>query len=86
VANDGSTFEASFPQVAWLVGDASLATWRGEIDYWVFGDGEIGMITGSVNGDAQEILPHGLQATVQIKLTATDRGQPVTISPPKAGQ
>ena len=86
VAIDGATFEASFPQVAWLVGDASLATWRGEIDYWVFGDGEVGMITGSVNGDAQDILPHGLLATVQIKLTATDRGQPVTISPPKAGQ
>jgi hypothetical protein len=26
----------------------SLATWRGEIDYWVFGDGEIGQITGTV--------------------------------------
>ncbi len=86
VAIDGATFEASFPQVVWLVGDASLATWRGEIDFWVFGDGEIGMISGSVNGNAQEILPHGLLATVQIKLTATDRGQPVSISPPKAGQ
>lgn len=86
VAIDGTTFGASFPQVVWLVADASLATWRGEIDYWVFGDGEIGQITGSVNGNAQEILPHGLLATVQIKLTATDRGQPVSISPPTSGQ
>jgi hypothetical protein len=85
VAIDGATFAASFPQVLWLVGDASLASWRGEIDYWVFGDGEIGMITGSVNGNAQEILPHGLLATVQVKLTATDRGGPVDISSPKTG-
>jgi hypothetical protein len=83
VAIDGATFGASFPQVVWLVGDASLATWRGEIDFWVFGDGEIGQITGSVDGDAQEILPHGLLATVQVKLTATDRGQSVDILPPK---
>ena len=34
---DGSTFGASFPQGSWLVGDANLATWRGELDYWVFG-------------------------------------------------
>ncbi|MGD0018928.1 MAG: hypothetical protein ABSD62_06700 [Candidatus Limnocylindrales bacterium] len=86
VAIDGKTFGASFPQVTWLVGDASLAAWRGEIDYWVFGDGEIGLISGSVNGSAQTILPHGLQATVEIKLTATDRGWPVSISPPRAGQ
>ena len=83
VAIDGATFGASFPQVVWLVGNASLATWRGEIDFWVFGDGEIGQITGSVDGDAQEILPHGLLATVQVKLTATDRGQSVDILPPK---
>jgi len=86
VAIDGSTFAASFPQVVWLVGDASLAAWRGEIDFWVFGDGEIGLITGSVNGDAQAILPHGLQATVEIKLTATDRGSPVDISLSRTGQ
>lgn len=86
VAIDGRTFGASFPQVTWLVGDASLSTWRGQIDFWVFGDGEIGQITGSVNGSAQAILPHGLQATVEVKLTAIDRGWPVTITPPRIGQ
>ena len=84
-AIDGRTFEASFPQIVWLVGNASLETWRGQIDYWVFGDGEIGQITGSVNGNAQSILPHGLLATVEVKLTATDRDQPVTI-PDRPGQ
>ena len=82
-AIDGSTFAVSFPQVKWLVGDASLATWRGEIDFWVFGDAEVGMVSGTVNGDAQGILPHGLQATVRVKMTVTDRGAPVTISPPQ---
>ncbi len=83
VAIDGKTFAASFPQVTWLVGNASLDTWRGELDFWVFGDGEVGMVTGSVNGNAQSIPPHGLQATVEIRLTVTDRGMPVSITPPR---
>ncbi len=83
VAVDGQTFADSFPQVTWLVGTANLATWRGQLDFWVFGDGEVGMISGSVNGDAQGILPHGLLATVKVRMTATDRDEPVTISPPQ---
>jgi hypothetical protein len=86
VAIDGLTFLASFPQAVWLIGNADLTTWRGEINYWIFGDGEIGQLTGSVNGNAQSILPHGLLATVEVKLTATNRGAPVTISPPRTGQ
>jgi hypothetical protein len=83
VAVDGGTFAASFPQVTWLVGTASLAAWRGELDFWIFGDDEVGMVSGSVNGNAQDILPHGIQATVFVKMTATDRDTPVTISPPR---
>jgi len=83
VAIDGKTFAASFPQVKWLVGDASLETWRGQLDFWVFGDGEVGMVTGSLNGNAQAILTHGLMASVEIRLTATDRGDPVSITPPR---
>jgi hypothetical protein len=82
-AIDGTTFGLSFPQVWWLVGDASLATWRGEIDFWIFGDGEVGMVSGTVNGEAQGILPHGLLATVRVKMTAVDRDAPVSISPPR---
>jgi hypothetical protein len=83
VAVDGATFAASFPQVAWLVGTASLQTWRGELDFWVFADNEVGMVAGSVNGDAEAILPHGLLATVRVKMTATERNLPLTISPPR---
>ena len=82
VSIDGDTFGASFPQASWLLGDASLSTWRGELDYWIFMDGEVGMVSGTVNGTAQGILPHGLLATVRAKLTAVDRDLPVTISPP----
>ncbi len=83
VAVDGQTFADSFPQVAWLVGTANLATWRGELDFWIFADGEVGMVSGSVNGNAQGILPHGLLATVDVRMTATDRDEPVAISPPQ---
>ena len=83
VAVDGDTFAAAFPQVAWLVGKASLATWRGQLDFWVFDDGEVGMVSGTVNGDAHEILAHGIQATVRVKMSATDRDTAITISPPR---
>ena len=82
VAVDGNTFQASFPQVKWLTKNAVLETWRGELDFWVFGDGEVGMISGSVNGSAQEILPHGIQATIKVRMTATDRNALVSILPP----
>jgi hypothetical protein len=82
IAVDGPTFRAAFPQVAWLVGDADLAHWRGQLDFWVFLDGEIGRISGSVNGDASDIQPGALQATIRVDLTATDRGADLPITPP----
>jgi hypothetical protein len=79
---DGPTFRAAFPQVIWLVGDADLAHWRGELDYWVFLDGQIGRMAGSVNGDAADIQVGALQATIRVDLTATDRGADLPIDPP----
>ena len=82
IAVDGPTFRAAFPQVSWLVGDADLAHWRGQLDYWVFLDGQIGRIAGSVNGDAADIQAGALQATIRVDLTATDRGAPLPIIAP----
>lgn len=82
VAIDGPTFRAAFPQVRWLVGDADLAHWRGEIDYWVFLDGQIGRITGRVNGDAAAIQTGALQSTIRVDLSATDRGARVSVTAP----
>lgn len=81
-AIDGPTFRAAFPQVDWIVGDADLAHWRGQLDYWVFLDGQIGRIAGGVNGDATEIQEGALQATIRVDLTATDRGADLAIGAP----
>lgn len=83
VAVDGPTFMATFPQLVWLTGDASVKAWRGQLDYWIFGDGGLGRVEGFVNGAAQDILPHGLLATVNVRLTATYRGRAVTIEAPQ---
>jgi hypothetical protein len=83
VAVDGLTFLATFPQLAWLSGEANVKPWRGQLDYWIFGDGELGRVTGFVNGAAQNILPHGLLATFNVRMTATDRDRSVSISAPR---
>ena len=82
VAVDGETFEAAFPQVRWLVGPADLHRWRGELDYWVFLDSQIGQVAGSVNGEAAGVVPDALQGTVEVLLTATERGRSFVIYPP----
>ncbi len=82
IAIDGPTFKAAFPQVAWLIGDADLAHWRGQLDYWVFLDGQIGRIAGSVNGDAADIEPGALQSTIRVDLSATDRSVAIHLTPP----
>lgn len=82
VSIDGSAFATTFPQVRFLVGDADLSRWRGQVDYWIFLDGQLGQLAGSVNGDAIDIEADALQATVTVHLTATERGRDVVIYPP----
>lgn len=82
VAVDGPTFVAAFPQVRWLVLDDTLYRWRGQLDYWVFGDGELGRVTGSVNGLADTLGTAGIQGTIHVQLTATDRHAARSIVPP----
>jgi len=82
VAIDGPTFKAAFPQSTWLIGSADLAHWRGQLAYWVFLDGQIGRIEGSVNGDAADILDRALQATIRVELSATDRHAPLVVTAP----
>ncbi|HEY7522590.1 MAG TPA: hypothetical protein VH720_02895 [Candidatus Limnocylindrales bacterium] len=84
IAIDGETFRRVFPQVELLIGDADVTRWRGELDYWVFADGELGRVAGSVNGIATGIDALAIQATVTATLTATDRGRVILIpSPPR---
>jgi hypothetical protein len=82
IAIDGPTFRQAFPAARWLVGSTEMTRWRGELDYWIFLDGGIGQVIGSVNGDAGAIRPGALQATIRVDLKATDRGAPVHLNPP----
>jgi hypothetical protein len=82
LAVDGTGFAAAFPQVRWLAGDADLHRWRGEIDYWVFADGELGRVEGSIGGEAGTLGLDGLQGTLRATLIAVDRDVPVTVVGP----
>ena len=82
VAVDGPMFRATFPQIRWLVGDADLAHWRGQLDYWIFLDGELGQVSGSVNGEAGELRPDAIQGTIEVRLIATERDRDTVIYPP----
>ena len=82
IAVDGATFQAAFPQVRWMVGDIDLRRWRGQLDYWIFLDGQLGQVAGTANGEGAGIEPDAMQATVDVLLTATERGRDVTIYPP----
>ena len=84
VSVDGPAFRASFPQVAWLVGDDDLEHWRGQLDYWVFLDGSLGQLAGSVNGEAGGLEDEAIQGRLDVFLTATDRGRDLTIHAPGA--
>jgi hypothetical protein len=82
VSVDGPAFRTTFPQVAWLVGDDPLAHWFGQLDYWIFLDDGLGQVVGSVNGEASGIRQGAIQGTVEVALTATERGADVLIYPP----
>ena len=45
---------------SWLVGDADLHRWRGQLDYWVFLDGELGQVAGSAQRRGVGIVPDAL--------------------------
>ncbi len=83
VAVDGTTLVEAFPQARWVIPDGTpLERWRGEVDFWVFLDGQVGMAEAFANGTAGALRPEALQGTVRVRMTATDRGVPVTLAPP----
>ena len=82
IAIDGPIARLAFPEMAWFVGPADLHRWRGELDYWIFADGQVGQVVMTVNGDAVEMGSTGLQATIRTTMIAIDRDLPVSISPP----
>ncbi len=82
VSLDGDAFVAAFPQIRLLIGDADVSRWRGQLDHWVFLDGQLGQLAGSINGEAIDLDPDALQGTITIRLTATERGRDLLVYPP----
>jgi hypothetical protein len=82
VAVDGVAFRRAFPQVRWLVGDADIDRWRGYVDAWVFADGQLGRVEGSLGGPGFTIRDGAILGELRATLTATNRGEAVTVTPP----
>jgi hypothetical protein len=78
----GSTLETAIPDVRLLVGDADISRWRGELDFWVFSDGQLGQADGRITGSAVGIAEDALTAAIRFRLLAYDRGLPVSVLPP----
>lgn len=79
---DGPTFVKAFPQAAWFIGDDTLEHWRGQLDYWIFSDGEVGQVQSSVSGEAEPLGRDGILGALTVNLDATERDQFRTVSPP----
>ncbi len=85
---DGPTALVTFLPLRWLLHDGhgqvadDIRRWRGEMDWWVFGDGELGRATVQVSGSRADTTweASGVQAVLRAELEATDRDLPVDLS------
>jgi hypothetical protein len=79
---DGVALRRILPQVELLVGATDISRWRGDLDFWVFADGQLGQVDGRVSGPAEGLAKDALQAGVRFRMLAFDRGLPITVLPP----
>ncbi len=79
---DGDTLRRALPEVSLLIGQADISRWRCDLDYWVFGDGQLGQADGRAQGPAGELSDDALLATIRFRMTAVDRGRPVVVTRP----
>jgi hypothetical protein len=82
IAADGTMIRDALPEVEMLVGDTDLARWRGQLDYWVFADAQVGQVDGLISGPAIGLAEDALVAGLRFRITAVDRGSPITVLPP----
>jgi hypothetical protein len=85
---DGPAALRAFAPLEWLAGpeaqDVLIGSWRGDLDWWVFTDGELGLARVRVGGPVLAGWPvSGMQAVLQATLSATDRTAPQEIRPPE---
>lgn len=87
----GPTALDTFLPLRWLLyGDATpphdevISRWRGEMDWWVFGNGELGMASVEVSGSRAETAwqAEGVRAVLEARLEATHRERPVDVGEP----
>jgi len=87
---DGPTALDTFLPLRWLLHDDSvdrgdaISRWRGEMDWWVFADGELGLATAEVSGSRAETGwdAEGVRVVLEARLEATDRDRTVDVSAP----
>ncbi len=87
---DGNTALDTFLPLRWLLYDGSQAAdnaigrWRGELDWWVFADGQLGMASAEVSGSRAETDwdAEGVRVVLQARLEATDREGDVQVAIP----
>jgi len=82
VTVDGTTMRIALPEVDLLVGGTDISRWRGELDFWIFADGELGQADGKISGPAADLDPDALLAGIRFHLLAVDRGLPITVLAP----
>jgi hypothetical protein len=82
ISVDGDTIRKVLPQVSLLIGQTDISRWRGDLDFWVFADGQLGQVDGRITGPAIGIDDDALQAGVRFRMLAYDRGLPITVLPP----
>jgi hypothetical protein len=70
------------PQIDMLVGNTDLSRWRGDLDFWVFADFQLGQADGRITGPAIGLDDDALLASIRFRLTAIDRGWSVSVQPP----
>ena len=91
---DGATALDLFLPLRWLLYDHSgaakdaISDWRGELDWWVFADGELGLASVEVSGsrDGTQWDATGVRVDLEARLSATDRDTRVDVSAPTASR
>jgi hypothetical protein len=82
IAADGTMIRDALPEVELLVGNTDLSRWRGDLDFWVFADGQLGQVDGRISGPALDLSEDALIAGLRFRMTAVDRGLPISVLPP----
>jgi len=79
---NGAIMREALPEIDLFVGQTDVSRWRGQVDYWVFADGQLGQADGEISGPATGIDGDALLAGIRFRLLAFDRGLPVTVPAP----